>query len=250
MTPRQQKKKSPLKSWGKMIARSALFQDLLARLMAFYIQFFGKTCRWQVELPAESRALLEKNPNIIGCFWHGRMLMMCHAWPYGPKDNFHMLISTHRDGRFISDTIEKIGFQTVSGSSRRGGGSALVGLNRILRQGGAVGITPDGPRGPRMRAKAGAIKAAQLSGVPVLPVSGSLRHAWFLRSWDRFCLPRPFSHGVIAWGVPIYVPRDADDTLLETKCRELEQALNDLTAQSDQRMGHPIELCEPEAEKA
>ena len=161
-----------------------------------------------------------------------------------------MLISSHRDGRFIADAIEKIGFQTVSGSSRRGGGPALVGLTRILRQGGAVGITPDGPRGPRMRAKAGAIKAAQISGVPVLPVSGSLRHVRFLHSWDRFCVPRPFSRAVIAWGSPIYVPRDADDTLLEAKRHELEQALNDLTAQSDQRMGHPKEFCEPEAEKA
>ena len=248
MTPRQQKKN--LKSWGKMIARSALFQDVLARLIAFYMQFFGKTCRWQVELPTESRALLEKNPNVIACFWHGRMLMMCHAWPYGPRDNFHMLISTHRDGRFISNAIEKIGFQTVAGSSRRGGGPALVGLTRILRRGEAVGITPDGPRGPRMRAKAGAIKAAQLSGGSILPVSGSLRHMRFLRSWDRFCLPRPFSRGVILWGSPIYVPRDADDTLLEAKRRELEQALNDLTAQSDQRMGHPTEFCEPEAENA
>ena len=244
-----QETKSKTKSLGKTIARSALFQAVLARLVAFYIQLFGKTCRWQVELPAESRALLEKNPNVIGCFWHGRMLMMCHAWPYGPKDKFHMLISTHRDGRFIADAIQKIGFQTVSGSSRRGGGSALVGLTHILRQGGAVGITPDGPRGPRMRAKVGAIKAAQLSGVPVLPVSGSLRHARFLRSWDRFCLPRPFSRGVILWGAPIDVPRDADDSLLEDKRRELEQALNDLTAQSDQRMGHPTEFCEPEAEK-
>ena len=253
MTPPEKqaaKKKSFTKSLGKAIARSTVFQGLLTRLIVFYIYFFGRTCRWQVELPPESRELLTKNPNVIACFWHGRMLMMCHAWPYGPKDNFHMLISTHRDGRFIADAIEKIGFQTISGSSQRGGGSALVGLTRILRQGGTVGITPDGPRGPRMRAKAGAIKAAQISGVPLLPVSGSLRHVQFLRSWDRFCLPRPFSCGVIAWGSPINVPRDADDTLLEAKRRELEQALNDLTAQSDQRMGHPRELCEPEAENA
>ncbi len=251
MTPPQQatRKKSQIKSLGKTIARSDFFQAVLTRLIAFYLQFFGKTCHWQVELPAESRELLEKNPNMIVCFWHGRMLMVCRAWPYGSKDKFHMLISTHRDGRFIAGAIEKIGFQTISGSSRRGGGSALVRLIRTLRQGGAVGITPDGPRGPGMRAKAGAIKAAQLSGVPVLPVSGSLRHARFLRSWDRFCLPRPFSRGVIVWGSPIHVPRDADETLIENKRRELEQALNDLTAQSDQRMGHPIEFCEPETEE-
>ena len=47
-------------------------------------------------------------------------------------------------------------------------------LHRLLARGESVGITPDGPRGPRMRVKPGAIKAAQLSGIPVLPVSGAV----------------------------------------------------------------------------
>lgn len=68
MIPPPQATKSKTKSLSKTIARSALFQAVLAQMIAFYIQLFGKTCRWQVELPAESRALLEKNPNVIGCF--------------------------------------------------------------------------------------------------------------------------------------------------------------------------------------
>ncbi|WP_343560335.1 lysophospholipid acyltransferase family protein [Kiloniella sp. b19] len=234
----REKKLKP-KSLGKRIARSAFFQSLLANLIAFYIWFFGKTCKWQVELPEESRTILESNPNVIGCFWHGRMLMMCHAWPYSSKKNFHMLISAHRDGRFIADAIENLGFSTIEGSSRRGGASALIGITRALRKGGAVGFTPDGPKGPRMRAKAGAIKAAQMAGVPVIPVSGSLGSARFLSTWDRFCLPRPFSKGLILWGKPIHVPRDADDSLLEEKRQELEEALNALTRESDRRMGQP-----------
>ena len=102
-----------------------------------------------------------------------------------------MLISTHRDGRFIAGAIEKIGFQTISGSSRRGGGSALVRLIRTLRQGGAVGITPDGPRGPGMRAKAGAIKAAQLSGVPVLPCFRVFAPRAFPKVMGSFLLAAP-----------------------------------------------------------
>ena len=66
---------------------------------------------------------------------------------------------------------------------------ALRAMQRILAGGHSVGITPDGPRGPRMRAKPGAIKTAQLSGAPIVPVSGSVNRRRILGSWDRFAWP-------------------------------------------------------------
>jgi lysophospholipid acyltransferase (LPLAT)-like uncharacterized protein len=39
---------------------------------------------------------------------------------------------------------------------------------------------------------------------------------------------------VFLWGSPIWVPRDADPAQMEGKRRELETALNRLTAQADE----------------
>jgi len=101
----------------------------------------------------------------------------------------------------------------------------------------AVVITPDGPRGPRMRVKPGAIKAAQLSGMPIVAISGAVRWRRILGSWDRFCLALPFSRGLILWDEPLTVPRDADPTELERLRLRLEQRLNRLTAEADRRLG-------------
>jgi lysophospholipid acyltransferase (LPLAT)-like uncharacterized protein len=111
-------------------------------------------------------------------------------------------------------------------------------MSGLLDRGESIGITPDGPRGPRMRAKAGAIKAAQLSGAPVLPVSGAVGRRRILGSWDSFCLALPFSRGVIQWGEPIQVPRQASDAEMERLRLLLEDRLNGLTAEADRHFGH------------
>lgn len=172
----------------------------------------------------------------IACFWHGRMLMIRHGWRF--EAPMSILISHHRDGRFISRTLELLGIGTIAGSSSRGGDAAFRQMLRTLSDGAYVGVTPDGPRGPRMRAKAGVIRAAQLSGAPLVPVSFGVSRRRVLDSWDRFVLPLPFARGEVRLGDPISVPRDANDEEQEAKRRELEETLNALTEALDREFGH------------
>ncbi|MEH6629979.1 MAG: lysophospholipid acyltransferase family protein [Halopseudomonas aestusnigri] len=225
---------------SKRVLRSAFFQNLIAKLISSYISLVRSTTRWQEKIPDETRRYLEQESNIIGCFWHARMIMMFHAWKHSDRSKFHMLISAHRDGRVIAKSIENLGFKTVEGSSRRGGASALVSLKRTLDKGGAIGVTPDGPKGPRMRAKNGAVKAAQMTGRPILPVTGSVSNRKVFNSWDRFFLPLPFSRGIILWGTPILVERNASKEKLEFYRQQLEKQLNDLTVEADLTYGHPF----------
>lgn len=224
---------------SKRLLRAPLTQALIARFLSGYISLVLNTTRWRVEMPEETRQHFEGDCNFIGCFWHARMVMMCRAWHENARRRFHMLISAHRDGRVIAKAIENLGFSTVEGSSRRGGAAALVNIKRILDRGETVGFTPDGPKGPRMRAKLGAIKAAQVTGRPVIPVSGNVARRKVFGSWDRFCLPLPFNRGVILWGTPIHVPRKANEEELERLRLELEKQLNELTARCDAEFGHP-----------
>ena len=223
---------------NKRLLRSGPVQSTLAWLAAQYIRLLFLTTQWTVVCPPNTERCLAKGRPFIACFWHGRMIMMRAALPRGTT--MHVLISEHRDGQLISRALACLGVATVAASSRRGGAAALRSMYCLLDRGASVGITPDGPRGPRMRAKPGAIKAAQLSGVPVLPVSGAVGRRRILGTWDSFCLALPFSRGVIQWGEPIEVPRDADDTELERLRRVLEDYLNSLTAEADRRFGQPV----------
>lgn len=222
----------------KRLLNSEAAQRAAAFLGARYINFVDRTTRWAVERSPEAQQIeAEARPGIV-CFWHGRLLMMGSAWQRSPS-TFRMLISEHRDGALISRTIAHLGFSTVSGSTRRGGAGALRTMQRLIQDGLSVGVTPDGPRGPRMRAKAGAVKAAQWSRAPLLPVAYAVSRRRILDSWDRFCLALPFSRGVILWGEPIRVPRDASAAELERLRRQLEDSLNALTGEADRRCGHP-----------
>ncbi|WP_235830194.1 lysophospholipid acyltransferase family protein [Algihabitans albus] len=225
-------------SWLKRVGKWSMTRRLAARTAGFYLKLVHRTTRWRQEVPEETQALLEAEGPFIAAFWHGRMIMMRAAWPGRPRD-FHMLISEHADGQLIARGMQHLGFSTISGSSRRGGLTALREMGRRLRNGSAVGITPDGPKGPRMRAKAGAISAARRAGVPILPISGAASRTRLLGTWDRFCLVLPFGRGLLLWGTPISVPADADQAALEDARLQLEAQLNGLTAEADRRVGRP-----------
>src|SRR6266566_3522657 len=113
-----------------------------------------------------------------------------------------LLISRHRDGSYLAELSERWGYRVVRGSSKRGGDVGLLGLVRYLRQGGEVALTPDGPRGPAERMKPGALAAAQHANALVIAAGARASSAWWIESWDRFCLPRPFARVDVVYGAP------------------------------------------------
>lgn len=208
---------------------------LACHAAAGYIRLVRATGRWTIEnADAASRRVAEGKP-FIACFWHGRLLMIPHAWAYAAP--IHILISHHQDGRLIADVLDRFGIGTIAGSSSKGGKSAVLRMIRMLRHGEYIGITPDGPRGPRMRAGLGVIRTAQRTGVPIVPVSFAASRRRVFGSWDRFVLALPFARGVIGIGEFIEVPPDADAETLERLRRRLEDDLNNLTGELDARFG-------------
>ena len=89
------------------------------------------------------------------------------------------------------------------------------------------------------------IQLARVSGVPITPVAYAVKRARYMGSWDRFHLPLPFSRGCYVYGKPITVTARTEEEM-EAARLEVEQALNDVTAEADRRMGHaPVEPAEP-----
>jgi len=156
--------------------------------------------------------------------WHSRLLMLDYVRPNGRA--IATLISGHSDGQIISKMAligSRDAIRTVTGSSSRGGTKAIRELKQYAREGRTLFITPDGPRGPSLRAQPGVVEIARLTGLPILPASVSASWYGRLGSWDRLVIPFPFTRIAVRWGEPIYVDRKADRTVV---LAQLEAALN------------------------
>ncbi len=184
---------------------------LVPRLIRIAYLVLAASIRWQWQGTPYSNARPER---CIYAFWHARMLLM----PYPFRSTLHglrhrhrrfhgyMLISEHRDGGFIADTMHLLGIRTVRGSSTRGGARAMLRMIRAVREEACnLGITPDGPKGPREKVKKGSVQLAMKTGLPIVPVCYAASRCWRLGSWDRFYVPKPFSRGVFVFGEPIRI---------------------------------------------
>jgi lysophospholipid acyltransferase (LPLAT)-like uncharacterized protein len=112
---------------------------------------------------------------------------------------------------------------------------------RLMRAGSPTAFTIDGPKGPRYEAKMGAVLLAKKTGNPVLPFTITPQKFWTVKkSWDQSQIPKPFTRAKVYIAPPIMVPSDADETLLESKRYELQQALDELNRRGDEwREGSP-----------
>jgi lysophospholipid acyltransferase (LPLAT)-like uncharacterized protein len=213
----------------KRLLRHPLVQELLARLLGFYLAFALRTTRWRVEGLEHLEPFIAKPPVVVA-FWHECLPLMPALWiraqqlPGAGLGREHVLVSLHRDGRFVASVVRRFHVGAVLGSSSRGGASAMRGLLHLLAQDNLVGITPDGPRGPRRQAAAGVAQLAALSGVPVLPCAAQTSRRWVLATWDRMIIPLPFGRGVVVCNPPVAVPRKEWQQTLPAICASLTQA--------------------------
>lgn len=109
--------------------------------------------------------------NAIFAFWHGRLLLMPFA--YKAQKDFYIMISSHRDGEFVSRAVKHLGVRSVRGSTTRGGISAFKKLIRFADEGYNIALTPDGPKGPKHKVQMGIIELAKITGRPIIPVTYS-----------------------------------------------------------------------------
>lgn len=219
----------------KEIGKNERIRGALCWVAAQYIRLVWATGRWDmVGADIPTRYWNQGKPFILA-FWHGRLLMMMKIWRGGMP--IHMLISGHRDGKLIARTSAHFGIDSIEGSSSRGGAQALRTIIRTLKGGNCIGITPDGPRGPRMHASAGMINIARMSGCPIIPACYSSTSRRLLKSWDRFAVTFPFSRGVFVWGEPIEVPKDLDEAGVEEMRLRVQEIMVAQAAQADRLMG-------------
>lgn len=166
------------------------------------VRALAATWRIRVRGAEHLHGLRQARRPFVFVLWHSRILPLLF---HHRHENIVLLISRHRDGQHLANLGERWGYRSVRGSTNRGGEVGLLGIVRALQGGAEVAITPDGPRGPAEQVQAGAIAAAQHSGAALLPLGAQPSSAWWLGSWDRMCIPKPFARLEIVYGAPIEV---------------------------------------------
>jgi lysophospholipid acyltransferase (LPLAT)-like uncharacterized protein len=187
---------------------------LLPRVVALLSYAIFVTCRKRFVGKQHEDQFLQAGRQIIFAGLHEGMMML----PYHFRDRTDgvVMVSRSRDGDIIADTVERFGMRAVRGSSGRGGRDALDAMIEALKAGGvSAGVIVDGPRGPALEAKMGALVLARATGLPVVPGTWWARPMFRVRSWDRTIVPLPFSRIVFAFAPALFVAPDASAEALE-----------------------------------
>jgi len=177
-------------------------EPIATRIGSVLVRALAATWRYRVAGEEHVRALREMRRPFVFVLWHSRILPLLYRHR---GEDVVMLISRHRDGGYLADLGARWGYRSVRGSTQRGGEVGLLGIVRALEGGAVVAVTPDGPRGPAERVQPGAIAAAQHAGVPIVAVGARVASAWYLGSWDRMCIPKPFTRIDVTYAAPIEI---------------------------------------------
>lgn len=192
-------------------------QAVLSRMMAGWMRLCLGTIRWRHENRELVEGVWAEGGPVIVAFWHSRLALAPAAWDHQRGQPPRAMISLSPDGQFIADAVARLGFPAIRGSSQKtaspekakGGSQALRDALKWLKSGGAVAVTPDGPRGPAREMGEGLAVMARMSGAPVLLLGLSCRPAIRLNSWDRAMLPMPLGRGAMVWD-RVEIGRGAD----------------------------------------
>ena len=211
-----------------------LRQDFL-RLIGQYIisiavSVLCKTLRVTVTNSETLEQLAKENKNFIFAFWHGTMLL---PWYLNRNKNVAALTSKSKDGDLLARLLKSWNYQVIRGSSSSGGEIALGIMVDYARNKNSVAITPDGPRGPAKKLKAGAVVTAKKSGLPLVLIGVGYNKKRVLRNWDSFQIPAFFSKANAIYSEPIIIDKNLDYEATSEMINMCEAKLDELQVKAE-----------------
>ena len=177
---------------------SSLITVFYAWIGNWVLRLFYWTNRWNVRGANNYQNILKTGKSVLICCWHGQLLpIIKNLSGY----NYHAIAGTHKDAEIISRICIKWGLNMIRGSSKEKGAEAYKEIVQVLKSPPAlVFITPDGPSGPARIPKLGIIRAAQITGTAIVPVTAFSTKRWGFTNWDTFYVEKPFGRIFIEYG--------------------------------------------------
>jgi lysophospholipid acyltransferase (LPLAT)-like uncharacterized protein len=169
------------------------WKRILLMPLGWLVRVWGATLRIEAS-PEALKNLTKTDQPVAFVLWHNRLFLVSEIFRrYRQGRPVYGLVSASKDGAWLDAFFSLVGIRSVRGSSSRLGREAVTALVSVMQAGNDIGITPDGPRGPRYDFKAGGLIVARRTHAPILLIGGEFSSAWQLGSWDGFYLPKPFS---------------------------------------------------------
>jgi hypothetical protein len=173
------------------------------RILSFLIAGFVRLLNGSLRVRHVHVERIEQTPQYILSFWHAHLFTMLHS-KY--RDPITVMSSRSKDGELAVRVYRWYGVDAVRGSSTRGGNEALREFIRRARKGSNLVFTPDGPKGPARLAKPGVVFAAQMTGLPILPMAFAAK--------KKSCSGRG-----IAWSSRCHSRKRSTSTATRSSCR-------------------------------
>lgn len=203
-----------------------LVQKMAGLLAGFLYKTYASTFRYELDFenPSDRKMFfedlssLEPQPGknlIYACFHQDDLSCL----PYFSSKNICILISNSKDGQILASAVEYMGYQTVRGSSHRGGVAGLLaGMRRVI-EGHKLTIAVDGPRGPIYKVKEGITAVSEKAKRPIVPVRGFPKNKIvFHKSWNKATLPLPFTKIILKIGtIGFYSTQELEDKMKALK---------------------------------
>ena len=207
-----------------VIPQNSTKASIIGWCASLAIRLVSVTLRYEFTDPNGIRKIPE-DQRLIWIFWHNRIFCQPIVYRKFLKHRkISVLTSASKDGALIAQTVRRFGLGAVRGSSSKRGAQAVAELVDCLKSGSDVGITPDGPRGPRYKLAIGPVRLSQMTSTPLVSIIVNPAKSWKLRSWDQFRIPKPFSKVYVSFGPLVTIDPAADD--LERERLRVEAYLN------------------------
>lgn len=203
------------------IIKSDIFLDFFSGILRIY----AMTLRFTAINEDAWVSYLEKGGSVLLCGWHQQILPAIGYFGKFRHFSPSIMISQSNDGDIGAGICQRTGWRPIRGSSSRGGLKALKRIIRELKNSRLAGHIVDGPQGPAGIVKPGVISLALAARSVIVPVYVSADRAWYLNSWDRFMIPKPFSRIVFKSGDMIRLSEEKGKTDVETLRIKLESVM-------------------------
>lgn len=195
-----------------------------------YLIIKGYSSTFRYEEYGVENLNLTKGKKIVFAIWHGQLFPFVYLYR---RKNIITIVSESKDGEIAAKLLNKFGFYTSRGSSSRNGTKAIISCKRIMaKKNLSAAITIDGPKGPRLVAKPGAIFLAKITDQTIIPVVCHAKKVFKFNSWDRFIVPYPFSKIKVFYDKPIIVDKNISKESIDSSLEELQKRMLELTREN------------------
>ena len=207
----------------KKLLKNFFVQNILGFFTFLYIRAVNLTSSIQFENESIPKQFWNNDKPFILAFWHSQLMMIGFSWK--KNKNVNILASSHSDGRFGAIVGKYFNLNSIQ-TSKKNKSISLRSIFKLLNDNNYIGITPDGPRGPKEIVSEGIIKIAKSSKVPIIPIGFWSSKNFKLKSWDSFLITLPFSKCSFVWNKPLEIPYNIQENQIQHYQKLLQEKIN------------------------